>query len=264
MHSRLYPCRTSHCLAALLFGASAPLSKLLFGEVKPVPLAAFLYLGSGTGGFPDALLPGIAKQRTGGGSPSQPQRPALAGRSTAGRWNRRADHPATGTGADACFDSFAAAQFRRVWPPRSLQYTFFKESIDRRIAWAIGLVTLASIVLTWTGGNWGITLGALGVIGACFLWGLDNNFTRHISAKNPLVIVGSRDWGQELFRWSSACCIRQQLPMPQISCPAGNAVGINQLWNQHPIIHCCHAIHGSGTHQHPVRNRAHSLESSFR
>ena len=36
-------------LAALFFGASAPLSKLLLGEVPPVLMAAFLYLGSGTG-----------------------------------------------------------------------------------------------------------------------------------------------------------------------------------------------------------------------
>jgi hypothetical protein len=36
-------------LAALLFGASAPLAKILLGQIEPVPLAAFLYLGSGTG-----------------------------------------------------------------------------------------------------------------------------------------------------------------------------------------------------------------------
>src|SRR5512141_2992599 len=35
--------------AALLFGASAPLAKILLGEVKPVILAALLYLGSGLG-----------------------------------------------------------------------------------------------------------------------------------------------------------------------------------------------------------------------
>jgi len=34
-------------LAALLFGASAPLSKLLLGQVEPIALAAFLYLGCG-------------------------------------------------------------------------------------------------------------------------------------------------------------------------------------------------------------------------
>jgi len=32
-----------------LFGASAPLSKLLFGEVPPTLMASFLYLGSGIG-----------------------------------------------------------------------------------------------------------------------------------------------------------------------------------------------------------------------
>ena len=36
-------------LAALLFGASAPISKLFLGEIEPITLAAFLYLGSGIG-----------------------------------------------------------------------------------------------------------------------------------------------------------------------------------------------------------------------
>jgi drug/metabolite transporter (DMT)-like permease len=36
-------------LAALFFGASAPISKLLLGDVPPILMAAFLYLGSGTG-----------------------------------------------------------------------------------------------------------------------------------------------------------------------------------------------------------------------
>lgn len=36
-------------IAAFLFGASAPLAKLLLGEVEPIPLAALLYLGSGIG-----------------------------------------------------------------------------------------------------------------------------------------------------------------------------------------------------------------------
>jgi hypothetical protein len=53
-------------LAALLFGASTPLAKLLTGEVSPLLLAGLLYLGSGThrldapqpaGGSPFARLP---------------------------------------------------------------------------------------------------------------------------------------------------------------------------------------------------------------
>ena len=36
-------------LAAVLFGASAPVAKLLLGMIEPIPLAGFLYLGSGVG-----------------------------------------------------------------------------------------------------------------------------------------------------------------------------------------------------------------------
>ena len=35
--------------AALLFGASAPLAKLLLGGIEPILLAGLLYLGSGLG-----------------------------------------------------------------------------------------------------------------------------------------------------------------------------------------------------------------------
>ena len=34
-------------IAALMFGASAPLSKLLLGDIPPLQLAGLLYLGSG-------------------------------------------------------------------------------------------------------------------------------------------------------------------------------------------------------------------------
>ena len=44
--STLYPIFQA-IIAAALFGASAPIAKLLLGKIEPVPLSAFLYLGSG-------------------------------------------------------------------------------------------------------------------------------------------------------------------------------------------------------------------------
>jgi len=44
--------------AAILFGASAPLSKVLLGELDPIPLAGFLYLGSGLGAVIVLLVQG--------------------------------------------------------------------------------------------------------------------------------------------------------------------------------------------------------------
>src|SRR3990170_2649646 len=49
-------------LAAALFGASAPVAKLFLNEVEPIPMASFLYLGSGTGLL---LLRGIFRPGTG-------------------------------------------------------------------------------------------------------------------------------------------------------------------------------------------------------
>jgi drug/metabolite transporter (DMT)-like permease len=36
-------------LAAIFFGVSSPIAKLLLDDIAPIFLAAFLYLGSGTG-----------------------------------------------------------------------------------------------------------------------------------------------------------------------------------------------------------------------
>ncbi|WP_348983084.1 DMT family transporter [Desulfosporosinus sp. I2] len=44
-------------IAAALFGASAPLSKLLLGEISPTLMASFLYLGSGIGLYVQRFVP---------------------------------------------------------------------------------------------------------------------------------------------------------------------------------------------------------------
>ena len=52
MKSSRLPFILQALLAALFFGASAPIAKLLLGDsMSPIFLAAFLYLGSGTGTF---------------------------------------------------------------------------------------------------------------------------------------------------------------------------------------------------------------------
>lgn len=46
--SKVYPI-VMVLLASILFGASAPITKILLGEIEPIPLAALLYGGSGIG-----------------------------------------------------------------------------------------------------------------------------------------------------------------------------------------------------------------------
>mgnify|MGYP003382720732 CR=1 FL=1 len=49
MKTKTLPFVLQALTAAVFFGASAPFAKLLLGDISPIFLAAFLYLGSGTG-----------------------------------------------------------------------------------------------------------------------------------------------------------------------------------------------------------------------
>ena len=88
-----------------------------------------------------------------------------------------------------------------------------KEAIGRRVWIAVFSITSASILLSWnTNGGWGISIGALGVLAACFLWGIDNNFTRNISAKDPLIIVTVKGICAGTFSLILALSLKNSLP----------------------------------------------------
>ncbi len=199
-------------LAAALFGASAPLAKLLLGQVEPIPLAGLLYLGSGL----SALLL-LAGQRATVGDRvleaglSRGDWPWLAGAVLAG-----------GVLAPIVLlfslQETAAATASLLLNFEGLATTLiavflFREAINRRIGWAIGLIAAASIILSWDNqGEWGFSLGAAGILLATALWGLDNNFTRQISAKNPLTIVGVKGLVAGSFSLLLGLVLGGQLP----------------------------------------------------
>jgi drug/metabolite transporter (DMT)-like permease len=94
-----------------------------------------------------------------------------------------------------------------------IAFIFFKESISHRAWLAITLITLASIFLTMNlNAAWGFSLGALGILAACILWGIDNNFTRNISAKDPLIIVIIKGLGAGIFSLGLAIVLGNKLP----------------------------------------------------
>src|SRR5688500_682122 len=174
-------------LAALFFGASAPISKLLLGDVRPVIMAAFLYLGSGIGiSFLKFSQKITSNQREAG--IKAPDVKWLAGAILSGGiaapivlMISLKNTPASTASLLLNFEGVATTL---------IALFFFRESISRRALVAILVITLASIFLSTNfKGGFGFSLGALGVLLACVLWGVDNNFTRNISAKDPLTIV---------------------------------------------------------------------------
>ena len=175
-------------LAALLFGASAPISKLFLGEIEPITLAAFLYLGSVIG----LLVFQILQRNNKGENTEAPIKRTdlgwLVGAIVAGGiaapiillFGLR-DTPGATASLLLNFEGVATTLIAAM---------VFKEAVNRRAWWAIIVITTASILLSITPNNeWGISWGAMGVLAACVLWGIDNNFTRNISAKNPVSIV---------------------------------------------------------------------------
>jgi drug/metabolite transporter (DMT)-like permease len=176
-------------LSALLFGMSTPLAKLFLGEIEPIPLAALLYLGSGLG----LLIYKLARRMIFKGEIieaglSKGDIPWLAGSILAGGviapivqlFSLRVTAAATAS-LLLNFECVATTLIAVI---------AFKEAAGKRILWAIAMITLSAIMLSLDlGAAWGFSLGALGILLACLLWGLDNNFTRQISAKDPTSIT---------------------------------------------------------------------------
>jgi drug/metabolite transporter (DMT)-like permease len=91
----------------------------------------------------------------------------------------------------------------------------FKEAIGRRVWLAMFCVSGASVLLSLDlTGEWGVSLGAIGVLVACALWGIDNNFTCNISAKDPVVIVIFKGIGAGLFSLALAFSFSTPMPSP--------------------------------------------------
>lgn len=174
-------------LAALLFGASTPLAKLLSNQLPPLLLAAFLYLGSGVG------LAAIRTLRDGG-----LRLPQL----TPNDWLWLAaailsggiiapvllmmglTHMSAG-GASLLLN--LEGVFTAV-----IAWVVFGENADRRVAAGMLLIIAGGAVLAWpTGGSTIASApGILLIAAACLGWALDNNLTRKLAATDAIFIAG--------------------------------------------------------------------------
>ncbi|MEP7137628.1 MAG: EamA family transporter [Chloroflexota bacterium] len=197
-------------LAAVFFGASAPIAKLLLGDVPPILMAAFLYLGSGTGIALVKLVQRVSAKQTEAGIKS-PDVKWLAGAIVSGGilapiilMISLKNTPASTASLLLNFEGVGTTL---------IALFFFHESISRRALGAILAITIASVFLSTNfQSGFGFSLGALGVISACVLWGVDNNFTRNISAKDPLTIVAWKGLVSGTFSLLLALGLGQQIP----------------------------------------------------
>ena len=211
MKSKSLPFILQALLAAIFFGASAPIAKLLLGDnIAPIFLAAFLYLGSGTGISLVKLSQRIRSKEV-EASIKSPDIKWLAGAIISGGilapiilMISLQNTPASTASLLLNFEGAGTTVIALL---------FFKEAISRRAWIAIIVITLASIFLSTNfSSGFGLSFGALGIILACVLWGLDNNFTRNISGKDPLAIVAWKGLVAGTFSFFLAFFLGNQLP----------------------------------------------------
>ena len=174
----------SALMAALLFGLSTPLAKLLLGQVDSWLLAGLLYLGSGCGLSLVRLLRArrsipLARAEWGwlGGA-------ILCGGVLAPvllMWGLSR----TGGGSASLLLN-AEAVFTAL-----LAWLAFKENCNRRVLVGMIAIIVGAVLLSWPadgaalGGSW----GALAILAACLCWALDNNLTRKVALTDPLRIA---------------------------------------------------------------------------
>ena len=207
-------------LAALLFGVSTPIAKALVGSVPPLLLAGLLYLGSGLG-------LALWRQRSRfGAAPTtatplvKQDMPWLAGAVIAGGicapalllWGLQFTQGATASLLLNLEGVFTAL----------LAWFVFRENFDRRIALGMLFIVAGGVLLAWQPGvAFSLPWGALAIIGACLLWGIDNNLTRNIAASDATQIAMIKGLAAGATNLTLGLAIGGQLPSASVMLGAG-------------------------------------------
>lgn len=176
--------------AALLFGASTPLAKLLLGDMPPQLLAGLLYLGSGAG---LALLMVVRKLRAGAAAPDvripRADLPWLLGAIAAGG----VAGPVLLMFGLQRLDAASAALLLNLEGVFTalLAWVVFRENADRSIVLGMAAIVAGGLLLAWTpGAGLAFSAGAGLVAAACLAWAIDNNLTRKVATHDALLIAG--------------------------------------------------------------------------
>jgi drug/metabolite transporter (DMT)-like permease len=176
-------------LSAALFGISTPAAKGLVGTVDPILLAGLLYCGAGIGvtilrRLAHAVLTPAAIER----SLRRQDIPWLAGAIATGG----IAGPVLLMMGLARTDASAASLLLTLEGAATalMAWFVFQENFDRRIALGMVCLITGAVVLAWSGvPTLASVIGPIAIVGACIMWGLDNNLTRKVSLADPLQIV---------------------------------------------------------------------------
>ena len=176
--------------AAVLFGASTPIAKILVEQMPPVLLAGLLYAGSGVGLCIGLLLRRLLRSAEAPGGFAFPRGEDLKWLAGAVLFGGVLGPVLLMLGLSSTPASASALLLNLEGVFTALLAWFvFRENFDRRIAAGMALIVGGGLVLSWTSGSMALSSGALLVVGACLCWAVDNNLTRKVSAGDATAIA---------------------------------------------------------------------------
>ena len=175
-------------LAAVLFGASTPLAKLLLTDIPPLLLAGLLYAGSGLGLGGWLLARRLRPREPDAETPlRRKDTPWLAGAVLFGGvlgpvllMLGLARTPASSASLLLNLEGVLTA---------SLAWVVFRENVDARIFLGMLAIIAGGVFLSWTEAPTGLPWGSLAIAAACACWAIDNNLTRVVSGGDPVQVA---------------------------------------------------------------------------
>lgn len=180
-------------LAALLYGISSPVSKLLLVEIPPTLMASLLYLGAGLGMLGINLFQVMMKHEKKEAKMTVKELPYIIGMillDIAAPILLMFGLTLTTSSNASLLNNF------EIVATTIIAMLIFKETIGKRMWLAIILITLSSILLSLQDvSSLTFSVGSIFVILACISWGFENNCTRMLSLKDPLQIVVVKGFG---------------------------------------------------------------------
>ncbi|NLK78280.1 MAG: DMT family transporter [Clostridiales bacterium] len=197
-------------LAAALYAINAPVSKLLLSKVSATMMAAFLYLGAGIG---LSLLQIIQK-----GTHKEVKEKPLTRRElpyTIGMIVLDIAAPLflmAGLTMTTAANASLLNNFEIV-ATSVIALVIFHEAISKRLWIAIGLVTVASLILSFEDiSSLSFSMGSVFVLLACVCWGFENNCTRMLSEKSPIEVVIIKGFCSGMGSFVIALIMREPIP----------------------------------------------------
>ncbi len=203
-------------LAAVFYAVNTPLSKLLLVHAAPTFMAAFLYLGAGLGVGIMYLFHG--KKEGPAERLTKKDLPYTLGMIVLDilapiflmfgiAWGNAANASLLGN-----FEIVATTLIALL---------VFHEAVSIRLWFAIGLISLSSMILSFEGtDSFQFSYGSLFVLLAAACWGLENNCTRSISEKSTHEIVVLKGLFSGGGSFLVALVLGEPLPSPRYALAA--------------------------------------------